>query len=144
MDAANVDLKAFTEHFHKKITGSHLQSVLETLEYIKRETTVWLELTTLLIPGENDSEAEIQQMIQWVVEHLGPDLPMHFSVFHPDWKMLNTPSTPHETVIRTRHIALENGMRYAPVGNMHDKQGDNTWCHHCGALLISRGWYKLS
>ncbi|MCK4842087.1 MAG: AmmeMemoRadiSam system radical SAM enzyme [Methylococcales bacterium] len=144
MDAANVDLKAFTEKFYHKLTGSHLQPVLETLEYIKHETTVWLELTTLIIPGENDSEAEIQQMTQWVVEHLGADVPMHFSVFHPDWKMMDKPSTPPETVKKARQIALDNGIHYAYVGNMHDKTGDSTWCHQCGALLIGRDWYQLS
>lgn len=144
MDAANVDLKAFTEQFYHTLTGSHLQPVLETLEYIKHETNVWLELTTLLIPGENDSEAEIQDMTQWVVEHLGADVPMHFSVFHPDWKMLNKSSTPPETVLKARQIALDNGVHYAYVGNMHDKHADSTWCHQCGALLIGRDWYELS
>ena len=144
MDAANVDLKAFTDRFYHKLTGSHLQPVLETLEYIKHETNVWLELTTLIIPGENDSEDELQQMTQWVVEHLGPDVPMHFSVFHPEWKMMDTPSTPPETVLRARQIALDNGVHYAYVGNMHDKHGDSTWCHNCGALLIGRDWYELS
>ncbi len=144
MDAANLDLKAFTDDFYHKLTGSHLQQVLETLEYIKHETDVWLELTTLIIPGENDSEAEIQQMTQWVVEHLGADVPMHFSVFHPDWKMMDIPSTPPETVKRARQIALDNGIHYPYVGNMHDKTGDSTWCHHCGTLLIGRDWYNLS
>ncbi len=144
MDAANVDLKAFTEGFYYKLTGSHLQQVLETLEYIKHETNVWLELTTLIIPGENDSEDEIQKMTQWVVEHLGVDVPMHFSVFHPDWKMMDKPSTPPETVQKARQIALDNGVHYAYVGNMHDKADDSTWCHRCGALLIGRDWYQLS
>lgn len=144
MDAANLDLKAFTDDFYHKLTGSHLPQVLETLEYIIQETDVWLELTTLLIPEENDSEAEIQQMTQWVVEHLGPDVPMHFSVFHPDWKMQDKPSTPPETVKRARQIALENGVHYTYVGNMHDKTADSTWCHDCGALLIGRDWYQLS
>ena len=144
MDAANIDLKAFTERFYHKLTGSHLQNVLDTLTYLKHETNVWLELTTLLIPGENDSVSEIEKMSQWVVEHLGPDVPMHFSVFHPDWKMRDTASTPPETVLTARQIALDNGVRYAYVGNMHDKQGDSTWCHHCGALLIGRDWYELS
>lgn len=144
MDAANVDLKAFSERFYHKITGSHLQPVLETLEYLKHETDVWFELTTLLIPDENDSEQEIHAMSQWVVEHLGPDVPMHFTVFHPDWKMMDKPFTPEDTVRRARQIALENGVQYAYVGNMHDKQADSTWCHHCGALLIGRDWYQLS
>jgi pyruvate formate lyase activating enzyme len=144
MDAANVDLKAFSERFYKKITGSHLQPVLETLTYLKHETDVWFELTTLLIPGENDSEQEVTEMCQWVVEHLGPDVPMHFSVFHPDWKMMDKPSTPPQTVRRARDIAIEQGVRYAYVGNMHDMQADSTWCHQCGSLLIGRDWYRLS
>lgn len=144
MDAANVDLKAFTENFYHKLTGSHLQPVLETLQYIKHETDVWLETTTLLIPGQNDSEAEVTQMCDWVLEHLGPDVPMHFSVFHPDWKMLDTPATPHETVRQARDIAISRGICYAYVGNMHDKQRDSTWCHQCGKMLIGRDWYRLS
>lgn len=144
MDAANVDLKVFTNDFYYKLTGSHLQQVLETLEYIKHETNVWLEITTLLIPGENDSEDEIQQMTQWVAEHLVADVSMHFSVFHPDWKMLDKSSTPPETVKKARQIAFDNGIHYAYVGNMHDKTGDSTWCHQCGTLLIGRDWYQLS
>ncbi len=143
MDAANVDLKAFSEDFYHKLTGGHLAPVLETLVYLKKETDVWFELTTLLIPGENDSERELHEMCQWVVENLGPDVPMHFSAFHPDWKMRDHPSTPHETLIRARHIALEHGVRYAYVGNVHDRKDSSTWCHKCGALLIQRDWYEL-
>jgi pyruvate formate lyase activating enzyme len=144
MDAANVDLKAFTEDFYHKITGSHLAPVLETLEYIKHETDVWLELTTLLIPGKNDSDSEIEQMSRWVVEKLGPDVPMHFSAFHPDWKMLDVPPTPRETLVRAREIAMKNGVRYAYTGNVHNEAGDSTYCHHCGEKLIGRDWYVLT
>lgn len=144
MDAANVDIKAFSERFYRQVTGSKLAPVLDTLQYLKHDTDVWFELTTLLIPGENDSEAEITAMSQWVVEHLGPDVPMHFTVFHPDWKMMDKPQTPHETVRRARQIALENGVHYAYVGNMHDVDADSTRCHHCGTLLIGRDWYQLS
>ena len=144
MDAANVDLKAFTEDFYHKITGSHLAPVLETLEYIKHETSTWLELTTLLIPGKNDSEQELNEMTSWVVDKLGPDVPMHFSAFHPDWKMMNVPSTPKETLVRAREIAMENGVHYAYTGNVHNAAGDSTYCHHCGELLIGRDWYVLS
>ena len=143
MDAANVDLKAFTESFYKKICGGELAPVLETLEYLTHETDVWFELTTLLIPGENDSPAEIDRMTQWVVEHLSPDVPMHFSAFHPDWKMRDHPSTPPETLRRAREIALKNGVRYAYTGNVHDKKGDTTYCHACGEALIGRDWYEL-
>ncbi len=144
MDAANVDLKAFTERFYKKITGSHLQPVLETLEYIKHQTQVWLETTTLLIPGENDSDEELDEMTRWVVEHLGPDVPMHFTAFHPDWKMMDVPPTPFATLIRARDIAKENGVRYAYTGNVHDLEGESTYCHHCGQRVIGRDWYVLS
>jgi pyruvate formate lyase activating enzyme len=144
MDAANVDLKAFDEGFYHKITGAHLAPVLETLEYLKHETSVWFELTTLLIPGKNDSEAELDEMTRWVVEKLGPDVPMHFTAFHPDWKMMDVPPTPRETLVRAREIAMRNGVRYAYTGNVHNEDGDSTWCHNCGKKLIGRDWYVLS
>jgi len=144
MDAANVDLKAFTDHFYKHIAGGHLQPVLDTLIYLRQHTRVWLELTTLLIPGENDSEQELEQMTQWVVEHLGPDVPMHFTAFHPDWKMPDRPATPPETLMRARDIAVKNGVRYAFTGNIHDLEGESSYCHHCGQRLIGRDWYVLS
>jgi len=143
MDAANVDLKAFTERFYWKVTGGHLAPVLETLEYLKRETDVWFELTTLVIPGENDSDAEFDEMTRWVVEHLGPDVPMHFTAFHPDWKMLDKPRTPPETLARARAIATGNGVRYAYTGNVHDARGGTTCCHACGTALVVRDWYQL-
>ncbi len=144
MDAANVDLKGFTEKFYRKLTGSHLESVLETLEYIKHETDVWLELTTLLIPGENDSEREIEEMTQWVMEHLGPDVPMHFSAFHPDWKMRDKQATPKSSLVLARQIAMKNGIRYAYTGNVHNQEGDTTFCHECGEKLIVRDWYNIT
>ena len=143
MDAANVDLKAFTERFYWKITGGHLENILDTLEYLKKETGVWFELTTLLIPGENDSDDELEKMTHWVVDTLGPDVPMHFTAFHPDWKMMDRPPTPAATLTRARSIAMKNGVRYAYTGNVHDSEGGSTWCHHCGALLIERDWYEL-
>ncbi len=143
MDAADVDLKAFTETFYKKICGGSLARVLETLEHIKHETDVWLELTTLLIPGENDSSAEIESMTQWVVSRLGADVPMHFTAFHPDWKMRDKPPTPPATLTRAREIAMKNGVRYAYTGNVHDEAGGSTYCHHCGVKLIGRDWYEL-
>jgi pyruvate formate lyase activating enzyme len=144
MDAANIDLKAFSERFYHQITGGHLQPVLDTLKYIKHETSVWLELTTLLIPGENDADAEIEEMTAWVVENLGPDVPMHFTAFHPDWKMLDKLPTPRDTLLNARKIALANGVRYAYVGNVHDKSASSTYCHNCGNLLIGRDWHQLS
>ncbi len=143
MDAANVDLKAFTERFYHKICGGRLAPVLETLKYIKHETNVWLELTTLLIPGENDSEAEIDAMTSWVVDNLGTDVPMHFTAFHPDWKMRNVPDTPAATLTRAREIARANGVHFPYTGNVHDTVGASTYCPHCNALLIERDWYRL-
>jgi len=144
MDAANVDLKAFTEHFYKHICGGELKPVLETLEFLKHDTDVWFETTTLLIPGENDSDKELNDMTKWVVEHLGPDVPMHFTAFHPDWKMMDHASTPLSTLTRARRIAMDNGVRYAYTGNVHDPDGGSTWCHSCGQKLIGRDWYELS
>ncbi|MCH8096360.1 MAG: AmmeMemoRadiSam system radical SAM enzyme [Proteobacteria bacterium] len=144
IDAANVDLKGFTEAFYKKLCSASLAPVLETLEYLKHETGVWFELTTLLIPGENDSDAEIEAMTQWVVERLGPEVPMHFTAFHPDWKMLDTPPTPPATLTRARAIAIKNGVRHVYTGNVNDFDGQSTYCHGCGARLIGRDWYRLS
>jgi len=144
MDAANVDLKAFTDEFYWKVTGGHLQPVLDTLKYIYHETDVWLELTTLLIPGLNDSDEELDEMTKWVVQELGPDVPMHFTAFHPDWKMQDRPPTPASTLGKARRIAMTNGVRYAYTGNVHDEKGGSTYCHHCGQLLIGRDWYVLS
>jgi len=143
MDAANVDLKGFTEDFYKKVCTAELGAVLDTLTYLKHETDVWFEITTLLIPGLNDSTAELEQLTAWVVEHLGPDVPLHFSAFHPDYKMRDRPRTPAETLRRARRIALEAGVRYAYVGNVHDPECDSTYCHGCGARLIERDWYVL-
>ena len=143
IDAANIDLKAFTETFYHELTVGHLAPVLETLEYLKRETKVWFELTTLLIPGHNDSDDELDRMTRWVVEHLGPDVPMHFTAFHPDYKMLDVPPTPPATLTRARAIACRNGVRYAYTGNVHDPEGGSTYCHACGTVLIERDWYDI-
>lgn len=144
MDAANVDLKAFSERFYFKITGSHLANVLDTIQYIYHDTDTWLELTTLLIPGENDSETEIAAMCDWIFSELGPEVPLHFTVFHPDWKMRDKPVTPRHTVRRARQIAIDHGLHYVYVGNVHDKAASSTYCHQCGALLIGRDVYDLS
>lgn len=144
MDAANVDLKGFTERFYKHVCAGSLQPVLDTLVYLKHHTDVWFEITTLLIPGENDSEPELEQLTQWVVEKLGPDVPIHFTAFHPDWKMLNVSPTPPATLSNARRIAMKNGLRYAYTGNVHDHAGGSTVCHHCGETLIGRDWYVLT
>jgi pyruvate formate lyase activating enzyme len=144
MDAANIDLKAFSEGFYRKLAAGHLEPVLETLEYVCTETDVWVELTTLLIPGWNDSEEELQAMTQWVMEKLGPDVPMHFTAFHPDWKLRDVPSTPSSTLARALDIAQQNGIRFSYTGNVHDKAGGSTYCPSCGRLLVGRNWYVLS
>ncbi len=144
MDAVNVDLKAFTERFYWKICGGHLQPVLDTLSYLHHEADVWLEITTLLIPGENDSDQEIDALTRWVFENLGPDVPLHFTAFHPDWKMLDKPRTPPGTLSRSRAIAYRNGLRYVFTGNVHDFTGSSTYCHGCDELVIGRDWYELS
>lgn len=144
MDAANVDLKGFTERFYKQICAGQLQPVLDTLVYLKHHTNVWFEITTLLIPGENDSEAELEALTQWVVEQLGPDVPLHFTAFHPDWKMMDKPHTPPATLTLARRIAMKNGVRYTYTGNVHDEEGGSTYCHQCGQKLIGRDWYVLT
>ena len=143
LDAANVDLKAFTERFYRDVCGAELAPVLDSLVYLRRETNVWLEITTLLIPGENDSDAEIDALTQWVAGQLGPEVPLHFTAFHPDWKMRDTPATPPLTLARARDIALRNGLHYVYTGNVQDRVGGSTWCHACGALVIERDWYEL-
>jgi len=143
MDAANVDLKGYTERFYRKVCGGELGAVLETLEYLKQETKVWFEITTLLIPGENDSDEEIDGMTQWIGERLGPEVPLHFTAFHPDWKMMDKPRTPATTLTRARAIALKNGLHYVYTGNVHDPAGSSTYCHACKARVIERDWYEL-
>ena len=143
MDAANVDLKAFTEAFYVKQTGSHLKPVLETLRYLRHETDVWLELTTLLIPGLNDSVHEITAMSEWIVNELGADVPLHFSAFHPDYKLNDLPATSIETLIQARKIALNSGLRYVYTGNVHYPERDTTYCFSCGSELIVRDWYEI-
>jgi pyruvate formate lyase activating enzyme len=143
MDAANVDLKGFSESFYYKLCGGHLKDVLDTILYLKNETDVWFELTTLLIPGQNDSASEIEQMSKWVVDNLGPNIPMHFTAFHPDSKMLDIPPTPASTLTKARDIAMANGVRYVYTGNVHDSDGSSTYCYHCGQRLIERDWYQL-
>ena len=143
MDAANVDLKAFTDDFYVKLTGAHLQPVLDTLVYLKRETGVWFEITTLLIPGKNDSDAELAAMSQWILRALGPGVPLHFSAFHPDWKMTDVPPTPPATLTRAREIALKAGLHYVYTGNVHDTAGGTTSCPGCQAPLIVRDWYRI-
>jgi pyruvate formate lyase activating enzyme len=144
MDAANVDLKAFTEGFYKTLCTAQLAPVLETLEYLKDATDVWFEITTLMIPGHNDSVREISMLSEWIIDNLGPDVPLHFSGFHPDWRMRDVPPTPPHTLQEARTIALKTGLRFVYTGNIHDEATQSTYCHACGARLIGRDWYKLT
>ena len=143
IDAANVDLKAFTEEFYWKVSAAHLEPVKDTLRYLVHETNVWTEITTLLIPGHNDSEAELHQLAEWVMRDLGPDVPLHFSAFHPDYKMQDVPRTPVATLRRARAIARSAGLRYVYTGNVHDREGDTTCCPTCGAAVLVRDWYEI-
>jgi pyruvate formate lyase activating enzyme len=143
MDAANIDLKAFTEEFYESLAVADLQPVLETLEYLEHETDVWYEITNLVIPEENDSDDELREMCDWIVDHLGRDVPVHFTAFHPDYRMDDKPRTSPQTLTRAREIAKDAGLRYAYTGNVRDSRGGSTYCHECGERLIERDWYEL-
>ncbi|MCP5095975.1 MAG: AmmeMemoRadiSam system radical SAM enzyme [Chloroflexi bacterium] len=143
IDAVNVDLKAFSEQFYHKLCFAHLAPVLDTLKWLRSETAVWLEVTTLLIPGQNDSPDEIAQLCDWIAENLGTAVPLHFSAFHPDFKMIDTPRTPHSTLSRARQQALAAGLQHVYTGNVYDKTGQSTYCTGCGERLIERNWFTL-
>ena len=143
MDAANVDLKGFTDEFYVKLCGARLQPVLETLVYLVRETRVWTEITTLLIPGKNDSDAEIEAEAKWIARELGPDVPLHFTAFHPDYKMTDIAPTPGATLSRARRIARAEGLNYVYTGNVHDRDGGTTFCPACARPVIVRDWYEI-
>ncbi|NCQ17703.1 MAG: AmmeMemoRadiSam system radical SAM enzyme [Ignavibacteria bacterium CG_4_8_14_3_um_filter_37_9] len=144
IDAANVDLKAFSETFYHKLTFSHLKNILETLVWLKHETDVWLEITTLLIPGENDSLDETKQMIGWILENLGDEVPLHFTAFHPDFKMSHKLKTPVETLVAARQTALRSGIKYCYTGNIHHPEGQTTYCPVCKTKLIERNWHEVA
>ena len=143
MDAANVDLKGFTDEFYVKLCGARLNPVLETLAYLRHETDVWFEITTLLIPGKNDSDAEIEAECKWIMRELGPDVPLHFTAFHPDYKMTDIAQTPAATLARARRIGLAEGLHYVYTGNVHDRDGGTTFCPGCRKPVIVRDWYEI-
>ncbi len=143
MDAANVDLKSFRDEFYRDYAGGRLGPVLDTLSYIRNETSVWLEITTLLITGLNDSDQELTDLCNWIAGNLGADVPLHFSAFHPDWKLLDHPQTPPETLHRARNIAMSAGLNFVYTGNLHDPEGGTTYCKHCHAVLVVRDWYVI-
>ena len=143
IDAANVDLKAFSEDFYYRLTGSHLKDVLDTLKWLVHETEVWVEITTLLIPGENDSDDEIKRLSNWIVKELDENIPLHFTAFHPDFKMRDYPPTPPSTLHRARKIALNEGIKFCYVGNIHDPEGQTTYCPNCKSILIERDWHSV-
>jgi pyruvate formate lyase activating enzyme len=143
MDAANIDLKAFTEEFYHRTCAAHLDGVLDTLAYLRHETDVWFEITTLLIPGHNDSDEEIDAECAWIADNLGLDVPLHFTAFHPDYKMRDVPPTPPATLTRARRIAQRHGLRYVYTGNVHDSEGGTTYCPGCGTPVVVRDWYQM-
>jgi pyruvate formate lyase activating enzyme len=143
IDAANVDLKAFTDEFYRKVTASSIEPVKDTLRYLVKETRVWTEITTLIIPGLNDSDAELTALAEFVAGDLSIDVPVHFSAFHPDYKMMDIPPTPVATLRRARDIARRAGLRYVYTGNVHDRDGDCTACPSCGTAVIERDWYEI-
>jgi pyruvate formate lyase activating enzyme len=144
MDATNVDLKAFTEDFYGKVTLSHLKPVLDTLEWLATKTHVWTEVTNLMIPGLNDDPAESADLAAWIRDHMGTEVPLHFTAFHPDYKMTDRPRTPPSTLLRAREIALARGLRHVYVGNVHDQEGQTTYCPGCGEKLIERDWHAIT
>jgi pyruvate formate lyase activating enzyme len=144
MDAANVDLKAFTDDFYRKLCSARLAPVLDTLIHIKKETNVWLEITNLLIPGENDSTEELERMSAWIVENLGSDVPLHLSAFHPDFRLMDRESTPLKTLLRAREIAIKSGVRFVYTGNIRNRAGESTACPNCGNPLIERVGYQIA
>ena len=144
MDAANIDLKSFNEEFYWKLTGAHLAPVLDTLQQIYHDTHAWLEITTLIIPDHNDSSAELESLAAWIRDHLGPEVPLHFSAFHPDYKMTDVPATPKSTLVKAREIAMAQGLQNVYTGNVHNREGDTTYCPGCGAAVIERDWYELT
>jgi len=143
IDAANIDLKAFTERFYFKLTFSHLEHVLDTLIWLKNETDVWFEITTLQIPDENDSPEEVKQECDWILKNLSDSIPLHFTAFHPDFKMTNKEKTPASTLERSRDIAVSMGIKYCYVGNVHSKDGQTTYCYNCKTPLIKRNWHSV-
>lgn len=143
MDAANVDLKGFTDGFYRQVTGARLQPVLDTITHLVHETDVWTELTTLVIPGHNDSPGELTALSRWVATELGPDVPLHFSAFHPAHRMRDVPRTPPATLALARRIALDEGLRYVYTGNVHDPDGHTTFCPGCGRAVIRRDWFRV-
>lgn len=143
MDAANIDLKSFSDTFYHRLTGGHLQVVLDSLLYLQQQGKTWYEITTLLIPGENDSDKELHQLSEWIAENLGQDVPLHFSAFHPDWKMKDIPATSLSTLIRARDIAMSKGLNFVYTGNVHYEAGDSSFCPQCKKPLIVRDWYEI-
>ena len=143
VDAANIDLKAFDDDFYRRVAGGRLEPVLDTLRFLRQETDVWFEVTNLVIPGYNDADDGIRKMADWIVEELGPDVPLHFSAFHPDYKMRDVPPTSRATLRHAREIAKRAGIHHVYTGNVHDREGDTTYCAECGTVLVARDWYEI-
>jgi AmmeMemoRadiSam system radical SAM enzyme len=144
MDAANVDLKGFTEEFYQMYTLSHLQPVLDTLRWLKHESEVWFEITNLIIPQANDDTGDLRRMCDWLLAKVGDEVPVHFTAFHPDFRLKDRPPTPHETLIAAREIALRTGLKYAYTGNVVDPSRQSTYCAGCGEMVIGRDWHAIT
>lgn len=144
IDAVNIDLKSFTEDFYQRICSGHLQPVLDTLRYLVNETPVWVEITNLIIPGKNDNVSEINELTRWIVQELGTQVPLHFSAFHPSFRMKNNPACGLVILERAREIAMENGIKFVYLGNVRHPNGSNTFCPSCNQLLIDRSGFSVS
>lgn len=144
IDAANVDLKAFSEMFYHKLTFSHLAPVLDTLLWLKNETNIWFEITTLLIPNENDSQEEIRRMCDWILRNLGSEVPLHFTAFHPDFKLTDKPATPLSTLVTAWQIAEQMGIKFCYLGNVHHHESQTTYCPQCKKAILKRDWHSVT
>ncbi|MBE9609637.1 AmmeMemoRadiSam system radical SAM enzyme [Chitinilyticum piscinae] len=144
MDAANIDLKGFSEAFYKQYCGARLAPVLDTLAYVHHETACWLEITTLLIPQANDNPDELRQLCQWIARELGPEVPLHFTAFHPDYRLTDRCSTPASTLELAQQIGHDCGLHYVYTGNVHTRDGGTTHCPGCHSVVIERCGYSIT
>lgn len=141
LDAANIDLKAFSEDFYKKVCGAKLGDVLESIK-LYHELGIWIEITTLIIPGYNDSESELRKIAEFIV-NLSDSIPWHVTRFHPDYKLTSAAPTPLKTLVKAREIGLKAGLKYVYTGNIPGERGESTFCYNCGELLIERYGFAI-
>ncbi|HEC03304.1 MAG TPA: AmmeMemoRadiSam system radical SAM enzyme [Phycisphaerales bacterium] len=143
LNGINVDLKAFTEDYYKRLCKGRLQPVLDTIGYIANQTDIWLEITTLLVPGGNDSDDELKQLADFIVNSAGADVPWHISRFHPQYKYLDSAATPVDSLERAYEIGKSAGLRYVYLGNVPGAKSESTFCYNCGRMLIERVGYRI-